>query len=128
MTNKSLNKRLSRLSDSASPMASLADSLIWRSLDRRPGKTNGRPPAIYRSSAARALEPPPPETARRQDRETWRKIADGEARDLPADTGDELRAAYAMSDEDLWQTLSQRERDDAYELHDLDTEGTTHHG
>ena len=54
------------------------------------------------------LEPPPAKTARRLDRETWRKIAEGRARVTFLMSGefDELRAACAMSDEDLWQTLT----------------------
>ena len=111
MTIESLNKRLSRLSDSASPMASLADSLDagwardkareeeWRAA----GNTGPMPPE--------PLEPPPGKTARRLDRETWRKIAEMHAREIFLTSGefDELRAAYAMSDEDLWQTLTARD-------------------
>jgi hypothetical protein len=53
------------------------------------------------------LEPPPPATARRYDGELWRMIAHGEARVLfLPDKPDELRAAYAMSNEDLWRTVS----------------------
>jgi hypothetical protein len=105
---ESLNKRLTRLGDSASPMASLADSLDagrarhkarhdeWRAA----GNTGRMPPE--------PLEPPPGKNARRLDRETWRKIAEGRARVTFLMSGefDELRAAYAMSDEDLWQTLT----------------------
>ena len=108
MTIESLNKRLTRLGDSASPMASLADSFDagrarhkaredeWQAA----GNTGRMPP--------RPLEPPPGKTARRLDRETWRKIAEGHARVIFLLDGkaDELRAAYAMSDEDLWQTLT----------------------
>ena len=108
MTIESLNKRLTRLSDSASPMASLADSLDagrarhkarqdeWQAA----GNTGRMPPE--------PLEPPPGKNARRPDRETWRKIAEGHARVIFLLDGkfDELRAAYAMSDEDLWQTLT----------------------
>jgi hypothetical protein len=105
---ESLNKRLTRLGDSASPMASLADSLDagrarykaredeWRAA----GNTDRMPPE--------PLEPPPAKSARRLDRETWRKIAEGRARVTFLMSGefDELRAAYAMGDEDLWQTLT----------------------
>jgi hypothetical protein len=55
--------------------------------------------------------------------ETQPTPSPGGVRKIPAS----LRRT-AMSDDDLWRTLSQREGDDAYELHDLDTEGTTHHG
>jgi hypothetical protein len=108
MTIESLNKRLSRLGDSASPLANLADSLdrgiarhkareeAWRAA----GNTGRMPP--------KPLEPPPGKTARRLDRETWRTIAQMHAREIFMLNGefDELRAAYAMSDEDLWQTLT----------------------
>jgi hypothetical protein len=109
MTIDSLNKRLSRLRDAASPMASIATSLdmAWARQKAREdewraaGNTGRMPPEL--------LEPPPPATARRYDRELWRKIAHGEARVLfLPDNPDELRAAYAMSDEDLWRTVSQR--------------------
>ena len=57
------------------------------------------------------LEPPPPATARRYDRELWRKIAEAHARVvfLRAGSFDELRAAYDMNDADLWRALAQRE-------------------
>jgi hypothetical protein len=111
MTIESLNKRLTRLGDSASPMANLADSLDmgrarykarqdeWEAA----GKTGRVPPE--------PLEPPPAKTARRLDRETWRRIAEGRARVIFLLDGkfDELRAACAMSDEDLWQTLAKHD-------------------
>jgi hypothetical protein len=58
------------------------------------------------------LDPPPPATARRLDRETWRTIAHMHARGVLLLNGefDALRAAYTMSDEDLWRTVSQREQ------------------
>ena len=111
MTIESLNKRLERLGDSASPMASLADSLdvaIARHTSRQDewqaaGNTGRMPPA--------PLEPPPGKNGRRLDRETWRKIAEGHARVIFLLVGkfDELQAAYVMSDEDLWQTLTARD-------------------
>src|SRR5580704_17852653 len=108
MTIESFNKRLTRLGDSASPLASLADSLDagrarhkarqdeWQAA----GKTGRVPPE--------PLEPPPGKSARRLDREAWRKIAEGRPRVIFLRDGefDELRAAHAMSDEDLWQTLT----------------------
>jgi hypothetical protein len=111
MTIESLNKRLTRLGDSASPLSSIADSLDagrarykaredeWRAA----GNTDRMPPE--------PLEPPPAKSARRLDRETWRKIAEGRARVTFLMSGefDELRAACAMSDEDLWQTLAKRD-------------------
>jgi hypothetical protein len=112
MTIDSLNKRLSRLSDLASPMASLADSLDMvcarqkaREDEWRAAGTTGRIPP-------EPLEPPPTKAARRLDRETRRKIAEMHAREIFLLSGkfDELRAAYAMSDEDLWRFLSQREQ------------------
>ena len=109
MTIESLNKRITRLGDSASPLASLADSLdmaIARHKARQDewqaaGNTGRMPPE--------PLEPPPGKTARRLDRETWRKIAEGHARVIFLLDGkfDELQAAYAMSDYDLWQTLTE---------------------
>ena len=111
MTIESLNKRLTRMGDSASPVASLADSLdmaIARHKVRQDewqaaGNTGRMPPE--------PLEPPPGKTARRLDRETWRKIAEGRARVTFMSSGkfDELQAAYAMSDEGLWQTLAKRD-------------------
>jgi hypothetical protein len=108
MTIESLNKRLTRLGDSASPLSSIADSLDagrarykaredeWRAA----GNTGRMPPE--------PLEPPPAKSARRLDREMWRKLAEGRARVIFMSSGefDELRAAYAMGDEDLWQTLT----------------------
>jgi hypothetical protein len=111
MTIDSLHKRLSRLSDAASPMASLADSLdtAWARQKARQdewqaaGNSGPLPPE--------PLEPPPPATARRLDRETWRRIAEMRAREIFLTSGefDELQAAYAMSDDDLWQTLAKRD-------------------
>ena len=82
MTIDSLNKRLSRLSDAASPMASIALSLEmgWERHKAREdewqaaGNTGPVPPE--------PLEPPPPETARQLDRKTWRTIAKMHARAL----------------------------------------------
>jgi hypothetical protein len=104
MTIDSLNKRLSRLSDAASPMASLADSLDMAISRQQAAGNTGPVPS-------EPLEPPPAKNARRLDRETWRKIAEMRAREtfLLAGEFDELRAAYAMSDADLWRTISQRE-------------------
>jgi hypothetical protein len=57
------------------------------------------------------LEPPPGKNARRLDRETWRTIAHMRAREVFMSSGkfDELRAAYAMNDDDLWQTLAKHD-------------------
>ena len=111
MTIESLNKRLARLGDSASPLASLADSLDMAGALQKArqdewqaaGNTGRMPPD--------PLEPPPGKNARRMDRETWRTIAEMRAREVFLLSGefDELRAAYAMSDEDLWQTLTARD-------------------
>jgi hypothetical protein len=111
MTIDSLNKRLSRL---ASPVANYALSLQMvraRHQARKDewlaaGNTGPMPP-----EPRKPLEPPPPATARRYDREMWRKIATIRAREIFHTSGefDELRAASAMSDEDLWRTVSQRE-------------------
>ena len=94
-------------------MASLADSLDAARAEqqtreewRGTGNTGRMPPG--------PLEPPPAKTARRLDRETWRTIAEMRAREVFLLSGefDELRAAYAMSDADLWQTLTKREAGD----------------
>ena len=84
---------------------------IWLLLDTGPGRTNGRPPAtpaVCRPSPWSRL---PGKNARRLDRETWHTIAEGRARVIFLRDGefDELRAAYAMSDEDLWQTLAKHD-------------------
>ena len=106
MTNDSLNKRLSRLSDSASPLSSIADTLdaaCARQKAREDKWQAGNTGPLPREP----LEPPPPATARRYDRELWRKIAHGEARVLfLPDKPDELQAAYAMNDADLARTIN----------------------
>ena len=106
MTNDSLNKRLSRLSDVASPLASIADTLdaaCARQKAREDEWQAGNTGPLPRER----LEPPPPATARRYDRELWREIAHGEARVLfLPDKPDELRAAYAMSDADLARSIN----------------------
>ena len=111
MTIDSLNKRLSRLGDAASPMASLADSLDMAITRQKTREGEWRAAGNTGPVAPEPLEPPPAKTARRLDRETWRKIAEMRAREVFLLSGgfDELQAAYAMSDEDLWQTLAQPE-------------------
>ena len=113
MTIDSLNKRLSRLSDAASPMASLADSLDMACARRKTREDEWRAAGNTGRMPPEPLEPPPAKTARRLDRETWRKIAHGDARVLfLPDKPDELRAAYAMSDEYLWRTVSTGQQKD----------------
>ena len=65
----------------------------------------------HRPYATRALGAASGKNARRLDRETWRKIAEGRARVIFLLDGkfDELRATLAQSDEDLWQTLTARD-------------------
>jgi hypothetical protein len=110
MTIDSLNKRLSRLRDAASPMASIAHSLEMACARQKAREDEWRAAGNTGRMPPEPLEPPPAKTARRLDRETWRKIATMHARDLfLPDRSDELRAAYAMSDEDLWRVVSQRE-------------------
>jgi len=108
MTIESLNKRIARLGDSASPMANLADSLDMACARHKARQDEWRAAGNTGRIPPEPLEPPPGKTARRLDRETWRKIADGHARVIFLLDGkfDELKAAYAMSDEDLWQTLA----------------------
>jgi hypothetical protein len=107
MTIDSLNKRLSRLSDAASPLASLADSLDMSAARRRAREDEWQAAGNTGRMPPEPLEPPPPATARRYDRELWREIAHGEARVLfLPDKPDELRAAYAMSDADLVRSIN----------------------
>jgi hypothetical protein len=110
MTIESLNKRLTRLGDAASPMASLADSLDTAITRQKAQQDEWRPAGNTGRMPLKPLEPPPGKSARRLDRETWRTIAEMRAREVFLLSGkfDELRAAYAMSDEDLWRTVSQR--------------------
>jgi hypothetical protein len=109
MTIESLNKRLSRLGDAASPMASLADSLDMARARQKVREDEWRGAGNTGPVPREPLEPPPPATKSRYDRELWRKIAHGEARVLfLPDQPDELQAAYAQSDADLWRTVSQR--------------------
>src|SRR5471032_579786 len=108
MTIESLNKRLTRLGDSASPMASLSLSLDTARARQQVREDEWQAAGNTGRMPLDPLEPPPAKTARRLDRETWRTIAEGRAREIFMLNGefDELRAAYAMSDEDLWQTLT----------------------
>ena len=111
MTIDSLHKRLSRLGDSASPIASLAVSLDTARTDQQTREEEWRGAGNTGRMPLEPLEPPPAKNARRLDRETWRKIAEMRAREVFLTSGefDELQAAYAMSDDDLWQTLATRE-------------------
>jgi hypothetical protein len=111
MTIESLNKRLSRLGDSASPMASLSLSLDTARARQKVREDEWQAAGNTGPVPLDPLEPPPPATARRLDRETWRKIAEARARVvfLRAGSFDELRAAYDMNDADLWQTLAARD-------------------
>jgi hypothetical protein len=111
MTIDSLNKRLSRLSDAASPTASIGLSLEMALARQKAREDEWQAAGNTGPVPSEPLEPPPPATARRYDRELWRKIAHGEARVLfLPDKPDELHAAYAMSDADLWRIISQREQ------------------
>jgi hypothetical protein len=109
MTIESLNKRLTRLGDSASPMASLAVSLDTAITRHKARQDEWQAACNTGRMPSEPLEPPPAKSARRLDRETWRKIAEGHARVIFLLDGkfDELQAAYAMSDEDLWRTLAE---------------------
>ena len=111
MTIDSMSKRLARLGDSASPMASLADSLDAAIARRQVREDEWQAAGNTGRLPLEPLEPPPGKAARRLDRETWRTIAEMRAREVFLLSGqfDELRAAYAQSDEDLWQTLTKRE-------------------
>ena len=111
MTIDSLNKRLARLGDSASPLANLADSLDMARARHKARQDEWQAAGNTGRMPPEPLEPPPGKTARRLDREMWRKLAEGRARVIFMSSGefDELRAAYAMGDEDLWQTLAARD-------------------
>jgi hypothetical protein len=108
MTIDSLNKRLTRLSDAASPLASLADSLDMSAARRRAREDEWQAAGNTGRMPPEPLEPPPAKAARRLERETWRKIAEMHAREIFLWSGkfDELRAAYAMSDADLARTIN----------------------
>ena len=107
MTINSLNKRLSRLSDAASPLSSIADTLDIACARRKAREDEWQAAGNTGPLPREPLGPPPPPTARRYNRELWRKIAHGEARVLfLPDKPDELRAAYAMSDADLARTIN----------------------
>jgi hypothetical protein len=112
MTIDSLNKRLSRLSDAASPRTNFALSLALARVRHQAREDEWLAAGNTGPVPHEPLEPPPPATARQYDREMWRKIATIRAREIFHTSGefDELRAAYAMSDEDLWRFLSQREQ------------------
>ncbi len=111
MTIESLNKRLSRLGDAASPMASLAVSLDMAITRQKAQQDEWQAAGNTGRVPPEPLAPPPAKTARRLDRETWRKIAEMNAREIFLTSGefDELQAAYAMSDAELWQTLTARD-------------------
>jgi hypothetical protein len=111
MTIESLNKRLTRLGDSASPLSSIADSLDAGRARYKAREDEWRAAGNTGRIPFEPLEPPPGKSARRLDRETWRKIAEGRARVIFLLGGkfDELRAAYALTDEDLWQTLAKHD-------------------
>ena len=108
MTIESLNKRLARLGDAASPMASLADSLDTAITRQKAKQDEWQAAGNTGRMPLDPLDPPPAKNARRLDRKTWRTIAEMRAREVFLWSGkfDELRAAYAFSDGDLWQTLA----------------------
>ena len=110
MTIDSLNKRLSRLSDAASPRANFALSLAMAIERQKARQAEWNAAGNTGPVPHEPLEPPPPATARQYDREMWRKIATIRAREIFHTSGEfaELRAASAMSDEDLWRSVSQR--------------------
>jgi hypothetical protein len=92
MTVEGIRRRLDKLAQST---ALARFESVASTLDRAAAE----PPLL--------LDPPPPATARRIDREAWRTIAHMDAREkfLLAGRFDELRAAYAMPDAELWQRL-----------------------
>src|SRR5262245_35101519 len=109
MTIESLNKRLSRMSDAASPTANVALGLQMARARQKAredewqaaGNTGPVPP-----EPPKPLKPPPPATAHRYDREMWRKIATVCARalDLHLNIG-------RMSDDDLHRAIADAELD-----------------
>jgi hypothetical protein len=111
MTIDSLNKRLSRLSDAASPTAGIAVSLELARSRHQARQAEWQAAGNTGPVPDEPLEPPPAETARRLDRETWRQIAEAHARVVLLGRDDgvslaELQALYAMSDPDLMQALN----------------------
>jgi hypothetical protein len=111
MTIESLNKRLTRLGDAASPMASLSLSLDTARARQQVREDEWRAAGNTGRMLPEPLEPPPGKTARRLDRETWRTIAEMRVREVFLLSGrlDELQAAYGLNDADLWQTLTARD-------------------
>ena len=106
MTTRDINRRLDRLGVRSN--ADLVAALQAGSDSGRAWHATGNTGSV----PFEPLELPPVETARRYDREIWRKIAEGQARVIfrMREEFDELRAAYAMTDADLWRTISQREQ------------------
>jgi hypothetical protein len=103
MSVEGIKRRLDRLIESiaSARFESLSSTLDRADAEARQRAERGEPEPFL-------LDPPPPATARRIDREAWRTIAQADARVvfLLAGRFDELKAAYAMTDADLWQTLT----------------------
>jgi hypothetical protein len=110
MTLQSMTRRLDRLGDG--PAIGIGEALgaATRRVNRRikAWHDGGCIGPLSLAATCSRLDDPPPGDGPRVDREMWRKIAEGHARVvfLP----NELQAAYAMSDADLWRAVSQREQ------------------
>jgi hypothetical protein len=105
MSANSFNRRLDRLAGSTGiGVAAILDAGRQRA---RAWHDAGNTGPMPREPLA-----PPLENATRADRKIWRTITEARARVafIPNGELDELRAAYAMNDDDLWRTVSHREQ------------------
>jgi hypothetical protein len=104
MSASSFNRRLDRLAGGGGlDIAGILEAGHQRATAWRDAGNTGPMP---RKPLAAPLE-----NATRADRKIWRTIAEARAR-VAFMNGelDELSAAYAMNDDDLWRTVSQREQ------------------
>jgi hypothetical protein len=105
MTRRDINRRLDRLAGgNGFEVAASLDAARQRARAWRDAGNIGPMPCKPLA--------PPLENATRADRKMWRTITEARARVafIPNGELDELSAAYAMNDDDLWRTVSQREQ------------------